>query len=581
MSRRLLLSALVALVLAAPAGAQSRVLWPGVTYELQTQATARGPVAIHVLTGPRPGGTTTLEPLLSNESVLGRETVTSMQKRHAATATTAGISGDFSSFETGLPSGVLIRETQLLFPPYGDRSSAGILADGTLDVRRVDFFATWQGAGLKHPLHDLNRPVRTNGVGLFTDAYATSTPSYTDAVAAVLFPLPAAVPGLDLAAPVVEVRGGGAVPIPPGGAVLVARGTSAAQLTAEVAVGSTVIANIILRPSWPGVVTGIGGGPLIVRDAKPIFNANEAFYASQLQPRGPRAAVGQRSDGRILLVAVDGRQPGYSVGLTTFQLAQAMVRLGAVTAMALDGGGSVTMATEGELLNRPSDGQERPIANALVFAYSGVFVAPPAAQVVSPDGDGVDDEQTLRYKLVRPSTVTVKLTAPNRRVAFTETVERPPGVVEIPFPGFDTQSVGARRAPPLNGRWTLTTRALDDLGRETTMSRTFKVNTTLGFLRVRKLLFLPPGGRNHPIVWRQGRLARVTVTIEDSGGRVIRTLALRRYRSGPRQVLWNGLDRGGKRVRGGVYTARIVARNTLGISELAAPVRVRQIVGPK
>lgn len=576
---RLLIAALLALVSAAPAAAQARVLWPGVTYEQQVQSTSRGPVTVHVMIGPRPGGATTLEPLLSNDTLLGRETVTSMQKRRSATATTAGISGDFSNFETGLPSGVLIRETQLLFPPYGDRSSAGILADGTLDVRRVEFFATWQANGVKHTLNDLNRPVREDGTGLFTDAYAAATPAYADAVAVVLFPLPAAVPGVDLPAPVVEARGGGAVPIPAGGAVLVARGEAAAALTAEAPAGSTAIVNFALRPGWAGVVSAIGGGPVIVRGGKPVFRANEAFLTAQLQPRAPRAAVGQLADGRILLVAVDGRQPGYSVGLTTFQLAQLVARLGAVTAMALDGGGSVTMGIDGKLLNRPSDGRERAVANALVFSYSGVYVEEPPLPVVSPNGDGVDDGQTLRYKLVRQSNVTVRLVAPNGAVAYGETVDRPPGYVEIPFPVVTSQQ--ARAATRLDGRWTLSVRALDDLGRESEMSQSFKVNTTLGSLRVGRRLFLPPGGRNHPVVWRQGRLARVTVTIENAAGEVVRTLALRRYRSGPRQVLWNGLDRARKRVEGGLYTARVVARNVLGTSELTAPIRVQQIVGPR
>jgi hypothetical protein len=573
MLRRTLLIGLVASLLAAPAGAQPRALWPGVTYDLRVEQTARGPVAIHVLVGPRPGGATTLEPLLSNESILGRETVTSMEKRRSATATTAGISGDFFSLQTGEPSGVLLRETQLLFPPYGDRSSAGVLADGTLDVRRVDFFATWQGTGVRHTLNDLNRPVRANGVGLFTDAYAAPAPGYADSVAVVVFPFPTAVPGVDLAAPVVEARGSGATPIPAGGAVLVARGANAQLLTAELPVGGTLITNFALRPDWPGVVSAVGGGPQLVRDGKPIFNAGEAFEAAQLNPRSSRAAVGQLRDGRIVLVAVDGRQPGYSVGLTTFELAQALVRLGAVTAMALDGGGSVTMAVDGELLNRPSDGVERPVANALVFSYSGVYVPPPLP-VVSPDGDGVNDLQTLRYKLVRPSSVTSTLTAPGGAVAFTETADRQPGLVEVPF------AVAGRRAPA-NGRWSLTVRAVDDLGQETAMTQSFKVNTTIGFLRAKKLLFLPPGGRNHPITWRQGKAARVTVTIEDAAGEVVRTLALRRYQTGPRQVLWNGLDRERKRVKGGLYTARVVARNGLGESELETPIRVRQIVGPK
>ena len=54
---------------------------PGVTYERQIQFTPRGPVVVHVMRAPRPGGLYALRPLLSNDSLLGRETVTSMQKR--------------------------------------------------------------------------------------------------------------------------------------------------------------------------------------------------------------------------------------------------------------------------------------------------------------------------------------------------------------------------------------------------------------------------------------------------------------------------------------------------------------------
>ncbi len=138
-----------------------------------------------------------------------------------------------------------------------------------------------------------------------------------------------------------------------------------------------------------------------------MFRANEAFTTQQIAPRHPRTAVGQLADGRILLVAVDGRQAGYSVGMTTFELAQAMARLGAVRAMALDGGGSTTIAFDGTVLNRPSDGRERPISTALMLFYSGVYAPPPAVSVLSPNGDGIAEEQTLAFKVVRPSTVTV------------------------------------------------------------------------------------------------------------------------------------------------------------------------------
>ena len=59
--------------------------------------------------------------------------------------------------------------------------------------------------------------------------------------------------------------------------------------------------------------------------------------------------------GQVLLVAVDGRQVGHSLGLSILEAAQVMQALGAASAMNLDGGGSTTIVLEGQVLNRPSD----------------------------------------------------------------------------------------------------------------------------------------------------------------------------------------------------------------------------------
>jgi exopolysaccharide biosynthesis protein len=73
------------------------------------------------------------------------------------------------------------------------------------------------------------------------------------------------------------------------------------------------------------------------------------------------------------MLVVDGRRPGYSAGMTNFELAQTMARLGVVTASALDAGGSSTMAFDGKLLSRPSDrGGERLVSEALLVMYYGV-----------------------------------------------------------------------------------------------------------------------------------------------------------------------------------------------------------------
>ncbi len=94
--------------------------------------------------------------------------------------------------------------------------------------------------------------------------------------------------------------------------------------------------------------------------------------------RHPRTAAGVSRDGRtLLLLVVDGRQPGWSIGATLPELAVLMLEAGAGDAVNLDGGGSSAMwhrepgAVAGRVLNRPSDGRVRPVANHL-----GVRVAP-------------------------------------------------------------------------------------------------------------------------------------------------------------------------------------------------------------
>ena len=389
MLSRIVITAALGLLLAAPASAQTQTLMPGVTYEKAVQFTPHGPVALHVVTGPRPEGLYALRPVLSNETIVGRETVTLMQKRLSSTATAVGVNADFFAPSTGRPSGVLMRDGVVASPPYGDRSSVGIAVDGSLDIRRVEFFGTWRGLGQRRPLTDMNQFPVANGISLFTPAYGPATPAASGTTEVVIHPLPPATPNTDLTGPVVHVAGAGGTAIPPDGAVLVARGTAAARLAEEASIGSTVTLRIIFRPEWTGILEAVGGGPVIVRNRGPVFRSNEAFTSSQLGPRHPRApAVGQLADGRIRLVVVDGRRPGYSVGMTNFELAQTMVRLGAVTAAAFDGGGSSTLAFNGTLLNRPSDsGGERPVPNALQLMYYGVYAPTPEA-VVSPNGDG-------------------------------------------------------------------------------------------------------------------------------------------------------------------------------------------------
>ena len=382
MLRRAVIFASFALVLIGPASAAPRELIPGLTFDQRLEFTTRGPVVVNVLTVPRPGGLWSVKPVLSNETIPGTERLTAIEKRYSPSATVAGINGDLTT-ASGAPSGILMRSGALAQPPLPGRSSVGLDSSGALNVARVTMLATWQGSGPRRALNDVNGAAIANGVSLFTPAYGPSTPSAPGSFELTLGSFPPAAPNQELSATVTAASANGGTVIPPTGAVLVGRGTAATFMQKEAPAGQTVRIRLILKPAWASVVNALGGGPVLVRGGKPIFRANEDFTSDQLLPRTARTAVGQLADGRLLLVTIDGSQPGYSAGATNFELALEMVKLGAVTAAALDGGASSAMAFDGKLLSRPS-APERPIGDALLVAYGGVYLPQPARRCSRP-----------------------------------------------------------------------------------------------------------------------------------------------------------------------------------------------------
>lgn len=113
---------------------------------------------------------------------------------------------------------------------------------------------------------------------------------------------------------------------------------------------------------WDDVFDVVGGGPILVQDGRIVLEPCSSAFCG----RNPRTAIGWTSNGRVLLVVIDGRQPRWSVGASLAELARIMQDLGAVQAMNLDGGGSSTMVVEGEVVNKPSDGRQRNVTNAVL-----------------------------------------------------------------------------------------------------------------------------------------------------------------------------------------------------------------------
>src|SRR5262245_23637538 len=570
MLRRILIAALLAGVFVPTATAADVSLAPGITYTRQLIFTPHGPEVVHVMTVPKPGGLYALHPVLSNNSVQGRETVTSMQKRLSSTATVGGVNADLYTWNDGTPNGMFMDAGQLTTAPYPKRSTVGVTTDGRLLVDQVSMIATWQGSSQRRPMTGLNQPAGPEGVSLFTSAWGSVTPPANDTIEVVLNSFPAVAPLTDLTGTVVAAKPAGGTPIPPGGAVLVGRGASAGRLATEAQVGQEVTVRPVLRPQWSDVADAVGGGPLIVRNGRPVFRAMEQFTGTQLSLRRARTAVGQRADGKIVLVAVDGALPGYSTGMTNFELAQQLVRLGAVTASALDSGTSTTMAFDGKLINRPSDpAGERGVADGLFVFYYGVQAPPPTADVVSPNGDGIDEAQQLSYKIVRPSTVTASLIGPDGVARQTQTGPRAPGTYTLDWTGRTAQGT-----PEAEGRWRWVVDALDDRGQGSHAERVFYLNNTLGYLRVSpsSVVVRRRGGALR-VGFRLAHPATVTLKIRTVSGATVQTVR-RRLRAGTTSIRWNGRYGSGIRAFSGPYVASVRAVNAFGPSTLERRFRV-------
>ena len=561
MFRKLLATGSLAVAVAVPAHAQPVQLMPGVTYEKQVQFTPHGPVGLTVITGPPSGssaGLYSLGPVLAGGTIgNARERLPDLEREVSGTSTAVGINGDFSSGTDGHPSGIVVSGGAYQHGPSPARSSVAIDSNGALHVARISFAGTWKGSGQRRPVDGINQKPRGNQTMLFTSAWGGATPAVENGFAVVLQPFPLPAPNTDLTAPVAQTSAG-PVTVPSDGAVLLASGTDAAKLQAEAEQGSNVTVRLILPPGLGTVTGAFGGGPLLVRNGKAVFHTSENFAANQLASRDARAAVGQLGDGRVILVAVDGGQPGYSAGMTTYDLAQTMARLGAQTAVGLAYGKPVTAAFDGQLLSRPADRAGAPLKEGLLLQYYGVYAPPVSLPVVGRLNQGQSEQ--LVYKLVRPSDVSASVIGPDGVVHPVDSGSRQPGIYRFSWSSYDVE-----------GTWHWNVKATDDLGRASVADQTFQYDLTLSRLSV------PTPARDAvKATFTLARPANVTLSVETTLGTVVTTAQPATLDAGIQSLSWDGTTSTGAPAPAGSYVVRVTAVSPVGSIDLSAPVSLRR-----
>ena len=113
-----------------------------------------------------------------------------------------------------------------------------------------------------------------------------------------------------------------------------------------------------------GIRDAVDFGPFLIVNGKSSFiNGNGGWG------QAPRTAIGQREDGIVLLLVIDGRQTG-SIGADMNDLTRVMLDYGAINAANLDGGTSSAMSLNGKIISNPRNGnfqaKTRPVPNAWI-----------------------------------------------------------------------------------------------------------------------------------------------------------------------------------------------------------------------
>jgi len=334
----------------------------------------QGPWAVHVLDIDRDACWSPVA-VKGAAGAAGRSTSSSLVASVAQTGETVagGVNADFFLFDPpGVPQGAHVSASTVVTGPAA-RPVFAVDENGRPWMGMLTVTGVAVSARDSIPVVSWNR-IATNGLAWFDAGYGSAVDTLTGSVRVVMSGLRGVVEAVDTA--LVPTR------IPSSGGVLVLGPRTPAQVRERFILAARARGRfdtqVRLLPIHPR--EAVGGFPVLVRDSLEVAGLDSAGSATFAPVRHPRTIVGVASRGRrLLLITVDGRQPGYSAGTTLRESARLALSLGATEAINLDGGGSTAMVvarpgspTGFEVVNKPSDAQgERAVGNALVVVRTG------------------------------------------------------------------------------------------------------------------------------------------------------------------------------------------------------------------
>jgi hypothetical protein len=379
-------------------------LTPAVDHDWGRMTTTAGSQMVHFVEVGTSNPSITFEASLSNNRVTDLERVSSQAANRTAEAhrVIAAINGDvwagFSNDMEDAPNGLYVERGELITAGTAGRPTFGVGVDGRpmLGSPLVNVTLTTSTAG-QYVINRVNQLRRPGEVVLYTPRFGSRTSSAASGVDIVIggLALPMRPSGAWTGTVVVTREAAGGYAFDPTTIVITVPSTSPLVMLVP---GESVTLTTTVTAGWESVQQAVGGREWIVRDGAVSISPRPAS-ADEIHPR---SAIGIAADGRLILATVDGRETGVSAGVRLPELADLMLSRGAVSAINLDGGGSSTLvvrragAVGTTVVNRPSDGAERPVTNS-IQVISSAPTGPLTTLNVRPGASTVYRNQTLDF----------------------------------------------------------------------------------------------------------------------------------------------------------------------------------------
>jgi len=357
---------------------------PGLAYAQYALGSDHGPLAISLLSLDPAEPTLRFDTAIAEDHVIsGGERTSAMSVR---TGAVAGVNGDYFDIgRTYQPQGMLVRHGELVRGPT-DRAALVIDRNKQITIAEFHIRGEVRTAAGSMPITEVN-DWPPGDVCVITPAFGKVLPASPGRTFLALQPLGDRDGTRFRVTDVVPMN----APATPRFGIAI----GPLVRTPLPKLGDIVTVTYALEPHVDDVVAGIGGGPILLRNGA-WFEDRHAPAPDERNYRWPVIALVRTNDDRLMFVAVDGRHPERSVGMTRPEFGELLQRLGGVDAMALDSGGSVTLVSRApgdanaSVRNVPSDNSaERWVSDGL-FLYSSApvpaIVAPMHAPTPMPEG---------------------------------------------------------------------------------------------------------------------------------------------------------------------------------------------------